>query len=66
MEEEDGVKLEPFNLKQEREDGYFDDDGNYVEHKRGGAGGEDENDKDAWFESEEAKVSVGGLGELLG
>lgn len=26
-----GVKFEPFNLKYEREHGYFDEDGNYVE-----------------------------------
>ena len=27
--------FEPFNLKSEREEGYFDDDGNYVEYKVG-------------------------------
>ncbi|KAJ6828021.1 CD2 antigen cytoplasmic tail-binding protein 2-like protein [Iris pallida] len=30
--EEDGIQIEPFNLKQEREEGYFDADGNYVEY----------------------------------
>lgn len=30
--EDDGIRLEPFNLKQEREEGYFDADGNYVEY----------------------------------
>lgn len=30
--EDDGVKLEPFNLEQERKEGYFDQTGNYVEY----------------------------------
>ncbi|XP_078433216.1 CD2-binding protein-like protein [Wolffia australiana] len=30
--DDDGISLEPFNLKQEREEGYFDADGNYVEY----------------------------------
>lgn len=30
--EEDGIQIEPFNLKQEREEGYFDANGNYVEY----------------------------------
>lgn len=29
---DEGVPLEPFNLEQEREEGYFDDNGNYVEY----------------------------------
>lgn len=32
-EEDEGVTIEPFNLKQEREEGYFDADGNYVEYR---------------------------------
>ena len=32
-EEGEGVTIEPFNLKQEREEGYFDADGNYVEYR---------------------------------
>ena len=39
-----GVPLEPFNLNQEREAGYFDEDGNYVAYC------EAESD-DAWLES---------------
>lgn len=31
--EDDGVKIEPFNLKQEREEGFFDAEGNYVEYR---------------------------------
>lgn len=30
---EDGITIEPFNLKQEREEGYFDGEGNYVEYR---------------------------------
>lgn len=52
-EEEDGNKLEAFNLKEEREKGFFDDSGNYVER-------EDKDEKDveadAWLQSDEAKV----------
>ena len=32
-EDEKEEQFEPFNLKSEREEGYFDDDGNYVEYK---------------------------------
>ncbi|KAF9623765.1 hypothetical protein IFM89_005272 [Coptis chinensis] len=40
-----GIQIEPFNLEQEREEGYFDDDGNFVEYVR-------ENEiKDAWLDS---------------
>ena len=35
--------FEPFNLKAEREEGYFDEDGNYVEYKVG------EDEKDEWL-----------------
>jgi hypothetical protein len=30
---EDGIEIEPFNLNQEREEGYFDAEGNYVEYR---------------------------------
>lgn len=47
--EEDGMTLEPFNLVQEREEGSFDEAGNYVEKKR-----DDEDDpQDAWLASDE-------------
>ena len=29
---DDGIQLEPFNLSKEREEGYFDASGNYVEY----------------------------------
>nr|GMD92840.1 CD2 antigen cytoplasmic tail-binding protein 2 isoform X2 [Ipomoea batatas] len=42
---EDGIQIEPFNLDKEREEGYFDANGNYVEYVN-------ENDiKDAWLDS---------------
>lgn len=45
--EDDGIKIEPFNLKQEREEGYFDSEGNYVEYGNGNE------IKDAWLDSVE-------------
>ena len=44
--EEDGIALEPFNLKQERAEGRFDESGHYVEHAR-----DDAASRDAWFDS---------------
>lgn len=46
VQEEGGILFEPFSLKQEREEGYFDESGNYVERKN------DEDDKDAWLASD--------------
>ncbi|KAG6409155.1 hypothetical protein SASPL_132189 [Salvia splendens] len=40
---DEGVPLEPFNLEQEREEGYFDDNGNYVEYMN-------KQIKDAWLD----------------
>lgn len=51
VDEEYGVKLEAFNLKEERQQGYFDEAGTYVENKN-----EDEDATDAWLTSDEAKV----------
>ncbi|XP_042403943.1 angiogenic factor with G patch and FHA domains 1-like [Zingiber officinale] len=43
--EDDGIQIEPFNLKQEREEGYFDANGNFVEYAK-------QNEiKDAWLDS---------------
>ncbi|KAG9458891.1 hypothetical protein H6P81_003399 [Aristolochia fimbriata] len=42
--EDGGILMEPFNLKQEREEGYFDAEGNYVEYVV-------EDKKDAWLDS---------------
>ncbi|MCO5570775.1 hypothetical protein L7F22_024503 [Adiantum nelumboides] len=50
-EGEDEFSLEPFNLKQEREEGYFDEHGNYVEYIN-------ENIKDAWLDSVQVDTSI--------
>ena len=39
-----GVAFEPFHLKREREEGYFDSDGNYIQYKL-------DEVKDAWLDS---------------
>ena len=41
---EAGVAFEPFHLKKEREEGYFDPDGNYIQYKL-------DEVKDAWLDS---------------
>eukprot|EP00262_Sarcandra_glabra_P015649 TRINITY_DN4880_c0_g1_i1.p1 TRINITY_DN4880_c0_g1~~TRINITY_DN4880_c0_g1_i1.p1 ORF type:complete len:403 (-),score=93.23 TRINITY_DN4880_c0_g1_i1:266-1474(-) len=43
--EDDGIQMEPFNLNQEREEGYFDADGNFVEYVYQNEA------KDAWLDS---------------
>nr|CAD1826350.1 unnamed protein product [Ananas comosus var. bracteatus] len=44
---DDGIQIEPFNLEQEREEGYFDANGNFVEYRS-------KNEiKDAWLDSVE-------------
>ncbi|KAL0033088.1 hypothetical protein WJX79_002251 [Trebouxia sp. C0005] len=48
-EEDDGVKLEPFNLAQERAEGHFDESGHYVENKK-----DDAEETDAWLGSDDA------------
>ncbi|MQM17055.1 hypothetical protein Taro_050022 [Colocasia esculenta] len=50
--EDDGIKIEPFNLKQEREEGYFDTEGNYVEYVA-----KDEI-KDAWLDNIEVDPTL--------
>ncbi|XP_043719338.1 CD2 antigen cytoplasmic tail-binding protein 2 isoform X2 [Telopea speciosissima] len=45
--DDDGIQIEPFNLKHEREEGYFDADGNFVEYVN------DKETKDAWLDSVE-------------
>lgn len=44
---DDGIRIEPFNLEQEREEGYFDENGNFVEYARGNE------IKDAWLDNVE-------------
>ncbi|KAI3952331.1 hypothetical protein MKX01_005198 [Papaver californicum] len=47
--EEDGTIIEPFNLEQEKEEGYFDDNGNFVHYAT------DKGIKDAWLDSVDAE-----------
>ncbi|PON81887.1 CD2-binding protein-like protein [Trema orientale] len=56
---EDGIQIEPFNLDKEREEGYFDAEGNFVEYVN-------ENEiKDAWLDSVEvAQKYTGKLPEV--
>lgn len=42
--EDNGVVLEPFNLKRERQEGHFDEGGHYVESKA-------DDEKDPWLSS---------------
>ncbi|KAL4303822.1 hypothetical protein GQ457_10G019600 [Hibiscus cannabinus] len=51
---DDGVQIEPFNLNKEREEGYFDAEGNFVEYVA------DKEIKDAWLDSVEADVKYTG------
>lgn len=44
---DDGIQIEPFNLDKEREEGYFDAAGNFVEYVR------DNEIKDAWLDNVE-------------
>eukprot|EP00897_Mesotaenium_endlicherianum_P004125 jgi/Mesen1/3740/ME000204S03002 len=46
--------IEPFNLTKEREEGYFDAEGNYVEYRL------DNDDTDAWLDSAEVDPSLAG------
>ncbi|XP_022763705.1 CD2 antigen cytoplasmic tail-binding protein 2-like [Durio zibethinus] len=51
---DDGIQIEPFNLNKEREEGYFDADGNFVEYIN------DNEIKDAWLDSVEADIKYTG------
>ncbi|ONH90569.1 hypothetical protein PRUPE_8G061500 [Prunus persica] len=53
---EDGIPIEPFNLNKEREEGYFDADGNFVEYAN-------KNEvEDAWLDSVEVDTKYAGKG----
>ncbi|GMP39025.1 hypothetical protein CsSME_00010030 [Camellia sinensis var. sinensis] len=55
----DGVQIEPFNLEKEREEGYFDEQGNFVEYIH-------ENEiKDAWLDSVEVDPKLAAKGSML-
>ncbi|EXB55299.1 hypothetical protein L484_017210 [Morus notabilis] len=51
---QDGIQIEPFNLKQEREEGYFDADMNFVEFVN------EKEIKDAWLDSLEVDPKYAG------
>ncbi|XVE49560.1 hypothetical protein DITRI_Ditri01bG0091800 [Diplodiscus trichospermus] len=51
---DDGIQIEPFNLNKEREEGYFDAEGNFVEYVN------DKEVKDAWLDSVEVDVKYTG------
>ncbi len=53
LDEDEGQKLEPFNMAAEREEGYFDEEGHYVER-----GKEEDGDKDAWLASGEGVYKI--------
>lgn len=56
---DDGITMEPFNLEQERAEGYFDEQGNYVEYIN-------ENEiKDAWLDSVEVDQKLADKSYLL-
>ncbi|KAI8554864.1 hypothetical protein RHMOL_Rhmol05G0129800 [Rhododendron molle] len=48
---EEGIRFEPFNLEQEREEGYFDEQGNFVEYINNEI-------KDAWLDSVEVDTKL--------
>ena len=52
--EEDGITLEPFNLIKEREEGSFDEAGNYVENRQD----DDADPEDAWLGSDEGQLKM--------
>lgn len=47
-EDDNEVPLEPFNLQRERQEGYFDEGGHYVENKK-----DNDEDRDPWLTSDE-------------
>lgn len=55
--EYDGIRLEPFNLTKEREEGYFDDEENYVKYVN-------ENGEEGYFDEEGNYVDYGNESEM--
>ncbi|XP_015886266.3 uncharacterized protein LOC107421531 isoform X1 [Ziziphus jujuba] len=56
--DDDGVPIEPFNLDKEREEGYFDAQGNFVEYVK------DKEIKDAWLDSVDVAPLYAGKGTV--
>ncbi|XP_004485576.1 uncharacterized protein [Cicer arietinum] len=55
---DDGIQIEPFNLNKEREEGYFDAAGNFVEYVR------DNEIKDAWLDNVDVDPRYAGLSSV--
>ncbi|KAG6792482.1 hypothetical protein POTOM_001632 [Populus tomentosa] len=56
---EDGIQIEPFNLEKEREEGYFDAEGNFVEYIN-------QNEiKDAWLDSIQVDPRYAGKNSMV-
>ncbi|XP_061365475.1 uncharacterized protein LOC133308790 isoform X1 [Gastrolobium bilobum] len=55
---DDGIQIEPFNLNKEREEGYFDEAGNFVEYVR------DNEIKDAWLDNIEVDPRYSALSSV--
>ncbi|KAI5602878.1 hypothetical protein BDE02_01G183100 [Populus trichocarpa] len=56
---EDGIQIEPFNLEKEREEGYFDAEGNFVEYIN-------QNEiKDAWLDSIQVDTRYAGKNSMV-
>ncbi|KAG8651680.1 RNA-binding protein 10 [Manihot esculenta] len=56
---EDGIQIEPFNLEKEREEGYFDVEGNFVEYVN------EKEHKDAWLDSVEVDPRFAGKSSMV-
>ncbi|XP_028800840.1 CD2 antigen cytoplasmic tail-binding protein 2 homolog [Neltuma alba] len=56
---DDGIQIEPFNLSKEREEGYFDAAGNFVEYVR------DNEIKDAWLDNVEVDPKYSALNSTV-
>ncbi|XP_057431818.1 uncharacterized protein LOC130724566 isoform X2 [Lotus japonicus] len=55
---DDGIQIEPFNLNKEREEGYFDASGNFIEYVR------DNEIKDAWLDNVEVDPRYAALASV--
>jgi hypothetical protein len=54
VDNEGGVRIEPFNLRREMEEGYFDKNGHYVERRLPDAA------RDAWLDEYDSNMQQGG------
>ncbi|KAK4271251.1 hypothetical protein QN277_019970 [Acacia crassicarpa] len=56
---DNGIQIEPFNLNKEREEGYFDAEGNFIEYVR------DNEIKDAWLDNVEVDPKYSALNSTV-